>query len=190
MEIFPSISMFFLWHPPPSPREEAGPSMQSRRWAAAGPEPRTWRRWRRSWTQAWTPAAAPPAGSPPRHPLPLKPRASTTTPVRRPPRWPRCPRRARGGGAWQPRWASRHPGPRVPLLATNHQVGVVFYLESRGRNEVQYRTLDEFGLPWNFIDTRCICGKNVDVLEVEKMVGKGTNVRKKLFAYISTWCFK
>lgn len=113
---------------PSSPREEAGPSMPSRRWAAAGPELRTWRRLRRSWTQAWTLAAAPPAGSLPHPPLPLKPRASTRRPVRRPLRWLKCPRQALGEGAWQPRWASRHPGPKVLLLPSKHQVGPATYI--------------------------------------------------------------
>lgn len=122
----------FLWRahlpspPPCSHRKEAGPSMQSRRWAAAGPVRKTWKRWRKSWTQAWTPPAAHLAGSPPLPPHLLRRRVSTRTAVRRPRRWPRCLRRARGGGAWRPRWASRHRGPKAPQPASRRQVKQIF----------------------------------------------------------------
>lgn len=116
----------FLWRPLKpirhSPRKDAGPSMLNRKWAAAGWERRTWRKWRKSWMPAWIRTAAPHAGSPPHPPLPLKLRASMRTLVRKRLRWPKCPRPARGGEAWQPRWGLHHPGLRGPTQYSKHLV--------------------------------------------------------------------
>lgn len=122
MSVLCPFKLFLTLSLPRSHKKEASPSMQSRRWAAAGLVLRTWRRWRRSWMQTWTPPAARLVGSPPFRPRLLKCRANTRKAVRRPRHWRRCLRQARGGGAWRPRWASHHQGPKVPLLDLRRQV--------------------------------------------------------------------